>query len=290
MVRFAPVLVLLLAACDACGGCGQELRVEGEHPYVRCVQVEPEEREWESGGLQFVLEDRELQVIGEVPSIVAFALTPDAELDELPEAPLQIVVGGFARDGASARRLLAALAEVGPTLLLPGGEDDNEVFDDALSEIDSPALVDLRGIHRVHLGGHEWVPIAGAPDGRYARGESACGFSAQDLTTVDLPEAEGPRHLLSWAAPTGAGPLAQGLEGVGVGTESLDTLAERVGAKGGLFAWPRREAASEHRPADGIVHVSVPVWGRIVEGPDGSWTTGGVATLQLEEAALHLAR
>lgn len=288
-MRFVgPSLAFVFAV--GCGSCGEELRVEGDHPYVRCVQVEPEESEWESGGLSFAVDGRELQITGEVPSAVAFALTPGAELGELPEAPLRIVLGGFARDAASAERLLTALAEKGPTLLLPGGEDDTAVMDDTLSEVDSLALVDLRGIHRVRFGGHEWVPVPGALDGRYARGDDACGFSADDLAKLDLPDPEAPRHLLTWAAPVGAGPLARGLEGVGVGQEALDTFAERVGAKGALFAWPRREVASDHALAEGVTHVAVPVWGRIVEGPDGSWTAGGVAVLELEEGALHLAR
>lgn len=283
-----PSLVLLLVV--GCGSCGEELRVEGAHPYVRCLHVEPEEREWEAGSISFAVEDRTLQITGEIASVIAFALTPGADLAELPEAPLRLVIGGFARDEGSATELLTALAEAGPTLLLPGGEDDTGVLDDVLSELDSPALVDLRGIHRVRFGGHEWVPVPGAPEGRYAVGENGCGFSATDLEKVELADPEGPRHLLTWAAPTGAGPLSQGLEGVAVGSELLADLAERVDAKGGLFAWPRRELAAEHRPSEGVVHVFVPIWGRIVEGPDGSWSNGGVAALELEDGALHLAR
>jgi hypothetical protein len=291
MSRLVPPLFLLLAACDSCGSCGgEDLRVEGDHPYVRCTAVEPQEREWDAGGLHFVLEDRTLTIEGEVPHVVAFALAPDASFDALPEAPLRIVLGGFARDEASSTRLLRALAEKGPTLLLPGGEDDTEVLDAALADLDAAALVDLRGIHRLRFGGHEWVPVPGAPDGRYARGANGCGYDAEDLAALDLAEAEEPRHLLSWAAPTAAGPLARGLDGVGVGTEALDALSERVGATGGIHGWPRREAAAVHAPPESESHVAVPVWGRIVEGPDGSWSRGGVAAVELEDGALHLAR
>lgn len=264
--------------------------MEGEHPYVRCLFGSPQEREWESGDLRFLVEGRTLTIEGEVPHVVAFALTPEAGLDELPEAPLRIALGGFARDERSAERLLGGLAQVGPTLLLPGGEDDTELLDAALSEVDDATLVDLRGIHLVRLGGHEWIPVPGAPGGRYARGDDGCGYSDEDLTALDLPEAEEPRHLLSWAAPTAAGPLAQGLDGVGVGTESLDVLAERLGASGGIHGWPRRESATDHSPADGATHVAAPVWGRVVVGPDGSWTTGGVASLGLEGGTLRLSR
>lgn len=288
MLRIAPTLALSLAI--GCGSCGEDLRVEGEHPYVRCLMVEPAEREWESGGLSFAVEDRTLRIGGEIPSVVAFAVAPGATLDELPDAPLRVVLGGFARDPASAQRLLSGLAELGPTLLLPGGEDDTAALDDALSELDAAALVDLRGIHRVVFGGHEWVPVPGAPGGRYARGANGCGFDADDLAAVAPGEPEGPRQLLSWAAPSAAGPLAQGLEGVGVGHDGLDALAERVSARGSLFAWPRRQEAARHAPEEGSAHVSVPVWGRIVESPDGSWSNGAVAVLELEEGALRLAR
>ncbi len=288
---FLPSLFLLVAACDGCDGCGgEELRVEGDHPYARCLLVEPLERQRELGDLRLVLEERILTLEGEVPHVVAFALSPDATLDELPEAPLRIVLGGFARDDASAKRLLAALAAAGPTLLLPGGEDDTEVMDAALGEVDAEGLIDLRGVHLVRFGGHEWVPVPGAPDGRYARGDHGCGFADADLTAIDLPEATGPRHLLSWAAPASAGPLAQGLGGVAVGSEPLGALGQRLGATGGMHAWPRREAAAAHAPGDGAAHVSVPVWGRIVEGPDGSWSRGGVAALELEDGSLNLVR
>lgn len=288
MPRVLPSLLLFLAACGSCGG--EELRVEGDHPYVRCLFVEPEEREWDSGGLRFSIEERALTIEGDVPRVVALAIAPGADLDELPEAPLRVVLGGFARDEASAERLLAGLAEAGPTLLLPGGEDDTEVLDEALSELDDDRLVDLRGVHLLRFGGHEWLPVPGAPDGRYARGDGGCGFSDEDLAALDPPDAAAPRHLLSWAAPSAAGPLARGLDGVAVGDDALDALGERLGTTGGIHGWPRRESAEEHSPAEGATHVAAPVWGRIVEGPDGSWSRGAAALVELAEGALRLAR
>ncbi|MAQ18630.1 MAG: hypothetical protein CMN30_28020 [Sandaracinus sp.] len=272
-----------LAAVAGCGSCDESLQVDGDHPHLRCVAGEAEPFEHGLGAGSATLDDDGVLTLeGLEPRLLAFSLSPGADLDTLPEAPLRVVLGGFARDEASAARLLGGLAAAGPTLLLPGGEDSSEVLDEALEAVDAEALIDLRGVRLVRFGGHEWVVVPGAPDGRYARGDDACGFVAADLEKLELADATGPRHLLAWAAPLGAGPVSRGLGDLEVGDASLGTLVERSGILGGLVAWPRQPRPVNH-PVGESSWVGVPAWGRVIEGPDGRWSRGGAALVNLAD-------
>jgi hypothetical protein len=272
-------LSLCLAACGSCGACEDgppsSLRVEGEHPYTRCLAASPPSgATWTAGGAELALEDAVLTVSGltEPVRFAVFAGPAPAEIDAaaLAEvtggaAELAIVLGGFGDADEDARATFTALAALSiPVLLVPGGRDDAAVYAPALDALDGEArarLVDAAPLERVVIGAHELVPLAGAPMGRHARTPTACGFGAEDLDArAEALGARGEgihRWLVAWAAPHGAG--ATGLVGVDAGDPALARFAERIGAEGGLYAWPREAAtppATERRTTEIVRPVS----------------------------------
>ena len=211
-------------------------------------------------------------------ALLAFAVSPEPDAfgtgTALPPARLRVVLGGFARDPDSAEATLRALAEQGPSLLLPGGEDSTAAMDEALARLESNSLVDLRGVSEVRYQGVSFVVVVGAPDGRYGRGDDACGFSANDLKQIAGRLSDAPqRALLSWAMPSASPDDKSG--------SALGELAESAGAQSGLYAWPRRNP----EPA-GPWH-GVPLWTRGVETSAGGWTLPGA--LRFEKLSLPLA-
>ena len=278
--RSSSWLPLMLALTSGCGSCSESLEAEGPHPHVRCLAMDADDFERTVGDLRFVLTGGVLTIEGSAQEWLAFAIAPRPSLEGLPEAPLRIVLGGFARDAASASATLRALAAAGPTLLLPGGEDDVDVLDEALEAVDDPALIDLRGIRLLRHAGHEWAVVPGAPGGRYGRGERACGFTPSDLEDLALPDPRGLRHLASWVAPANLGAVSAGLGAVDVGSIELGVFAQRVGAVGGVSSWPRQSTPTVHRAGEGA-WVGVPIWGRVVEAPDGRWSHGDTYRMEL---------
>ncbi len=251
-------------ACDACGGATAGLRVDGEHPFVRCLEMDPPAaRAWTVGALHLAIEGRTLTV-GAAPDAPDVAVVGgpapgpadlDAALAPVHADPPTIVVVlgdlGDAREEIDAA--LVAFAGLGvPVLALPGGRDDASRWSDAFGALDDDArerVIDVAGIERVVVGASELLPVAGAPEGRYARTDEACGYRAADLVARAETLGHRPSHVtravLAWASP--AGGIAPGLEGADAGDPALARFVESVGATSGVFAWPREAAG---RPLD----------------------------------------
>lgn len=272
-------MLLMLTGCD----CGSEtLEVDGPHPYIRCLATEADEGPLESGGA--LVEGHTLSL--EVTTPVEFFSVRASSLPWLSENAgddvLQVVLGGFARNAEEATPLLTALAGRGPALLILGGDDDVEVFQDALDDISAPNLISLLGIRRVDFGSVGMVVVHGAPNGRYARGDSACGYSPEDLGVL-ADEAEEGDLLVSWMVPTGDA-IDEGLLGQRVGDDALAQAATELSLEGGIHGWPSEQAGLRDPERNRFV-VSVPgglhvnaAGGRFFGGPlrvsidGGSWS------------------
>jgi hypothetical protein len=253
-------LVFASAGCD-CAGFGR-LEVGGPTPYARCLAAAPPDPgEHRVGRATLRFDEHELRITG-LPSparIAAFAgpalgPAPDAAtMAALTEAKpdLVFVLGGLGDDAVTAAATAQALATLSvPTFVVAGGRDTRERIADALraaSTKDATAVrhvVDVSALHAIRLGRDTFVPIAGASFGRYAIEPRACGFGLDDLkaraSALGAP-AEGERRwLLAWEAPGAGGPfaVARTATGLDTGSGDLAELARRVGAHGGLFAWP----------------------------------------------------
>ncbi len=240
MSRALILSFALLAACDGCGDAGAS--VDGETPYIRCMAGDaPEARQASVGGVQIAVEEgvASLSGTGETFRLGAFAGAGDEP--DVARSAVQalaalgvkfvIVLGGLGttEDAAAANLRAIASAEV-PALVVVGGADEASAVDDALRGLDGDArarLLDGRRLHAVVAGGQAFIPVSGAPEGRYARTEGACGFSTADLearaAALDGLGASR-RWLVSWAAPA-----AEGAHSVARGAGRLRRSARRAG-------------------------------------------------------------
>jgi len=258
-VQSLGALALIIAGCGSCGSGTEALRVDEPAPHVRCLAGDPPEEGSRSiGDVTLEIEDRELRVAGpNAPVRFAAFAGPAPGRPDLSTALATIresevafvaVLGDLGDDLEAALATLSALADLGiPVFVVPGGRDDAAIVADAFDALPEDAqlrVIDASGLDRIIVAGQSLLPIAGAPGGRYARTDDACGFSGGDLEAradrLGAPEASERRYLLSWAAP--AGGIAEGLAGADAGDEALAELAVAVGASGGLYAWPREAA------------------------------------------------
>ncbi|MFK8002929.1 MAG: hypothetical protein AB8H86_25395 [Polyangiales bacterium] len=283
MARGLPIWILLmLTGCD----CGSEtLQVEGPNPYVRCLAFDVDEGPLESAGATIEGHTLSLEVTKPIQFFSVRASTLPWLAENENDDVLQVVLGGFARDAEEAVPLLSALAARGPALLILGGDDDVEVFQDALDELSAPNLISLLGVRRVDLGGATgMVVVHGAPNGRYARGDSACGYSPEDLALLADDGEEGDL-LVSWMVPS-SGEMSEGVLGQQAGDDSLAQLVTDLSLDGGVHAWPTEQAGFRDLEGKRFVvsvpggfHVS-PEGGRffgepLIAGVDGgSWSFG----------------
>lgn len=249
-MRALPILASLWVAACSCSGAGPT--AAGPTPYVRCAMREPAPIDATVGALHLHGEGRTLTIEGAAAPlrIAAFRGAALAEeplepaLDEIEAGgpALQIALGSLGDDAAYVQALLTALATLStPTLVVLGGRDHPADLDTALAALPPEArarIVDASAYRRIDVGGVELIPAAGAPEGRYARDDEACGLGAGDAESIasDVGEAEGapPRFLISFAGPA---PLP-GIDGGEAGSASIAALAEAVGARATLYAWP----------------------------------------------------
>ncbi len=254
----------------------------------------PAERQWRAGGLRLAIQGRELRIEGAPSSWTLATFTGPVDAGSIRalrrERPrLAVVLGAIGEDAADASRTLAALAELrAPVLVLPGGADRLEVLEEAFEALEPPAadlVVPAWALRRVTIGSIELVPVAGAPDGRYAIGDDACGFSADDVASFEPGDAAH-RYLLSWAAPRGSGPGSLGVASVEAGSPVLADLAERLGTEGAIFAWPH-EAAGSSAPRGVAVR---PLAGAWIVRADGSRAAPGATLLTAGPRGLELGR
>ncbi len=281
---------LLLAACS-CSGAGPT--AGGATPYVRCAMREPAPVELTLGALHLHAEGRTLTIEGAStpPRIAAFRgaaladepLEPTLDAIEAGQPALQVVLGSLGDDAVHVQSLLAALSTLStPTLVVLGGRDHPADLDEALAALPAEArgrVIDASAYRRLLVGGVELIPVAGAPEGRYARDDEACGLGASDAAAlaseVGSGEGAAPRFLLSFAAPA---PLA-GIDGGEAGSESVATLARAVGARGALYAWP--DAAG---PA--TARLVPPLAGPAALLADGARLPSGAQVVTLSETGL----
>jgi len=183
-----------------------------------------------------------------------------------PRRPrLVVLLGGLGETEAEARRTLLALARAdpdAPVLVVPGGRDRRPVLEAVLDPLvggrragdDGAAggrvspILDGTRLDAVRVGpADELVLVAGAPEGRYAVGPSACGYGAEDLERLRRrlgpasPSSSGRRRwLLAWAAPARAGVRSR--DGADAGDPALAELVTTLGIAGGVHAWPTLSA------------------------------------------------
>jgi hypothetical protein len=317
--RWVSLLCLVaLASCERCSGrVPEELRVTGPTPYVRCLGAPPvKARKWRFGRAEFDLNERDL-TIGGLPDAIRMAVfSGPAFVSESPAAALKkvaaarprlaLVLGGVGDDRDTALRTLRLLGDLDfPCLVIGGGRDrwsDLRTAFDALEEGPKDRVIDATPLQTVRLGRDTLVLVAGAAHGRYARDGFACGFGDPDLDKIASeigPKKDERRWLVSWQAPAGEGALAvaKTSRGVQTGDGSLGRFAKRVGALGGLFAWPdlqvmRPRAHGESLPlppgvaADDLRIVAPRLVGPAIEREDGSRAMPGFALVVLTKAGM----
>lgn len=289
--------------------------MDGPTPYTRCALMDPPAaRDVTLGAVRLEVVDRTVTVHAEAEAIrVAVARGPAGAgepilpmLDAIEAAsPSVLILLGDHGDGegtsdASIAAMVAAFRELAiPVLLLPGGRDQGETLREALPT--EGGLLDLSGVRSVRIGDLELVPLPGSPEGRYALEERACGIGEGDLEVIgsDVGGAgEGLRLLLAYAAPATGDARSAGIDGIESGSPLIAAALTRLGARGGIYAFPEAEIG---RPYDGTTRLTVPsgpvdtlhlvvprVLGPSTERSDGSRQTSGVVVLEVSNGVAVL--
>ena len=298
-IPLAWMLLLLPGCCSSCG-CGSAApRAGGPTPYARCAIAEaPAPRQARVGDLTLRLEGRELAIEG-LPETFPVAIARGPAPFRAPIGPalstlagsgvrLAIVLGSLGDDEATTIETVAALAELTvPTLILAGGRDDPghlRAALDALGEGARDRVIDVSALRRVRLGpALVLVPAPGAPEGRYARGDSTCGIGEDDLEQIagELGEpGDELRILLSWAAPAGS-PAALGIEGGDAGSATIAALISAIHPRGALVGWPESHAGRVLGEGADRVAVAPALSGPALVRADGSLAPSTPLVLEL---------
>lgn len=280
----------------ACGG-GDDVRVSGEHGYVRCLALEPPaSRTWSVGSLRLTLEGRSLRIEGLKPNAELAVFTGPVEehaVRSLERPALALMMGELGASRAEAERSLETLMHLEvPVLFVAGGADTHEGLE-AFGRLEGAArdrLIDASRLRSIEIGKLELVPVAGAPEGRYASSESSCGFGDKDASAIAAALGrvqEGrSRLLLSWAAPAGDA-LSRGLMGAEAGSSMVAELVERIGAEGWIAAWPSGNAGETRtEPLRAVVR---PLGERWIERDDGTRAAPGATLFTVAENGHTLA-
>lgn len=296
-MRYAILLALALSQgcrCSALTGEADDQR------FTRCVEADPPAaRKLRVGPRTLSVAGRVAELAGPLPVRIAAFTGPVAgplshsDVAEVAAKKPELVwvLGGFGDDAQAVADSLAALAGLRvPVLLVPGGGDRLRALEDALRGLDPGAaefLVSGAGLHELRVGGERFALVSGAPDGRYAVDDGACGFGADDAATVGatLKSGKGRRWLLAWAAPTGLG-LTRPPGAPDVGSPVLAGLVEALGARGGVYAWPEGHYVIPGR--DVPLHVLAPRLGRTGALAEGGGRLGrGVLMLHVDAGGLQ---
>jgi hypothetical protein len=161
-----------------------------------------------------------------------------------------LMLGGLGNDVSVATANLTALAALQvPLLFIAGGADRAAVLGEAFGNAEGAAgewLVHASAARELRIGLDRFAIVPGAPLGRYALDEDACGFTTEDLGDIhDALDDDAPKGgrvwLLGWAAPSGW-QITAGAGGSDVGSAELADLAGLLKARGGLFAYPESQA------------------------------------------------
>lgn len=288
-------LFLLLSGCC----CGSGLTDDGPTPYVHCTRMEPPAaRDVTVGSAHVVVEGGTVRIETATPGIAVARgpagcgepIVPVLDLIEGTGAGVVILVGDLGDGGGATEEGLVALVDaLGqlhlPVLLLPGAHDGAERVRDLVPG--DGGLVDLMGVREVQIGALTLVPLPGAPDGRYAASDEACGFDESDVGA--LASGSGTRLLLAWAGPATGDARSAGLDGLEAGSPLVTRALEVTGAAHGLYAWP---ATAISVPFDGsarstggatvaALHLTLPrLLGPALEGDDGARAPSGVVVIE----------
>lgn len=308
--------LVLLGGCDGCDDVPADLRVDGPHPYVHCAAADPPEpREWQVGDTGLTIEGRMLRV---EPAVwpVRIAAFSGPGFSETPPEPavakaaaarpdLMLVLGGIGDTPAIAKRVLTGLAkhEV-PSLVVAGGRDAWDVVREAFDALDGKArarVIDATRLRSLIIHDNRLHFVAGAVDGRYARSDDACGVPSQALVERDVVSLGNSRDwLVAWEAPRDREARGVATTGAGlkVGSETLTSFADELGAAGGLFATPYFQvmrpfttdgARMRVGQASAGLNLVVPrLAGPVMERSDGSRVAPGFALVELGDEGLKL--
>ncbi len=318
-------ILLLAALLCGCGRCGDDLpaqlRVGGRTPYMRCLAAAaPQPRQWRVGAVSIRVQGRALTIDGlQSPTRIAAFSGPAFSQNDLGPAlerlvevkpQLALMVGGVGDIRETAVRTLGRFGQMRfPTLVLAGGRDSWANIREAMDRLPQRArdrIIDITALYAVSIGSDTFVPVAGAAHGKYALSDEACGYGEEDLDRIERVigrSDKGSRWLVSWQLPGGGGLHAVGRtsSGLDVGDKALAGFAERVGARGGVFAWPRvqvmraRARGGDARLPFGVAsedtQIVVPrLVGPAMERDDGSRVTPGFALLHLSAAGLAVGK
>ena len=214
MHRYLAVAGLFLASCSCSGGTASG---GGPTPYVRCAAAEAAVIDRQIGSLHARSSGRVLTVDGATTPLrvavfrgAALADEPIAPALDSIEAlrPAIAVVLGSIGDEAHATALVEALAQLAiPTLVVLGGRDRQDVLARAIADLPSSSaglVVDVSPYRSVQIAGMELIPAAGAPDGRYAVDDAACGLGPADVESIvaEVGSSGTQRFLIGFAGPS----------------------------------------------------------------------------------------
>lgn len=292
-------MALLLAGCS----CGSSLETAGgPHPYVRPASAPAAEpRELETAAAHVRITAREVVIephgsprvaLVRGPAVSGEPLAPALDAIEASAPSVLVVVGDLGDDEATVAETLGAFGSLDmPTLLVLGGRDRPAWITSGLGGLEAPVrarVVDLSGVHAVRLGPLVLVPVPGAPDGRYAIADDACGLAPEDVDALAgaLGAGEGEhRVLVSWAAPSSGGPASRGALGAEAGSPLVASLAERVGASGWLASFG---ATAGGESSGWGVALAIPPAVGAHEASDGSRPTRTPLVLDVGDSGLHV--
>lgn len=222
------LLVLGLAASLTHCSREQTGEVDGRK-FVRCAQRKPSARSYRAGPIRLAVEGRTLAVEG-TTRIAAFTgpvgrSLAASDVAQIEEGELVLWLGGLGDTLELAQANLARVAaRRAPTVFVAGGADRASIVDKAFAALPEEApIVEGSGLRQLRVGGLTFAVAAGAPAGRYAIDEGACGLTPEDLRAIEAEAGRCPL-LLSWHASR---------ESV-----ELSALARALGAAGGLWAFP----------------------------------------------------
>lgn len=300
---------VLAVSCALWGGCNCS-RLSGEvdsFVFTRCAQAEPpEERTGKIGALEFSLRERVLSLRGPTPLRIAAFSGPvggafsKGELSELAgtQAQLILMLGGLGDTPELAGANLKALAGLRvPVVFVPGGADRLPVVEAAFEGLGDEAgahLFNAAGLRELRIGKDRLALLPGAALGRYALDESACGFTTDDVSALQKALEEGGeagrKWLVAWNAPAGWG-LSTGYGNAEIGSTDLARLAQDLGVRGGVFAYPESQAGETSKgPAEQGFALVVPRLGRSgAQRASGGRVPSSVARLILDAEGLHRA-
>lgn len=269
----------LLAGCHCSKTSGEVDNLS----FKRCAQVAPPaERTLRTGQLELALQERVLTVRAEPGlRVVAFTGPVGGTLSRADYAQLSaqkpgliLYLGGLGDDVSQASANLLGLSALNvPTLFVAGGADRLPIVEEAfgaLPEDRAQLMLHASGLREMQLGSEHFAIVPGAPLGRYAIDEEACGFTVDDINDVRdaVASAKDKRSrvwLLSWGAPSGWG--VTHAAGVDVGSPELFALGQALSAQRGVFAYPALRAGETVRSQGGAetatLSVVVPRLGRL---------------------------